>query len=81
MEITKGSDMSKVQIEKTAKKFKLMLVLCRLAYLVAVIWGMCAVAGANVNGGEPSFAGPVALFAVALVVALVTKFLIWWNHG
>lgn len=73
--------MAKVQVEKTAKKFKLMLVLCRLAYVVAVIWGMCAYAGAQVNGGEPSFVGPVVLFVVALLVSLVTKFLIWWNHG
>lgn len=73
--------MSKVQIEKTSKKFKLVLVLCRLSYLVAVIWGMCAVAGSNVNGGEPNLAAPVGLFVCALIVALITKFLIWWNHG
>lgn len=73
--------MAKMQIEKTAKKFKLILVLCRLAYVVAVIWGMCVFAGAEINGTEPSFAGPVVLFLAALATAIVTKFLIWWNHG
>lgn len=73
--------MAKVQIEKTSKKFKLMLVLCRLAYVVAIFWGVCAHAAADVNGASPSYVGPVVLFVVALAVSLVTRFLIWWCHG
>lgn len=73
--------MAKVQIEKTSKRLKLTLLLCRLSYVAAIFWGVCVHASAEVNGVEPSYVGPVVLFVVALAVSFVTRFLIWWCHG
>ena len=73
--------MSKVQTELTSKKFKLMIILCRLAYIVAFFWAAGIRGAAELNGGEPNYTKPIILFVAAVLVALVNRFLIWWNHG
>lgn len=73
--------MATVTIEKTSKKLKGQLVLCRLGYIAAIIWGMCSFANADINVGELNLAGPIILFVCSLIWAIVTRFRIWWNHG
>ena len=74
--------MKTVVIEKTSKKFKLIKVMCWLTMLIVCpVWVMIKIAGANVVGGDPSYAGPAILFAVALVMAVVNRFMSWWCHG
>ena len=70
-----------VTIEQTSKKYKFRLLLAVLGMIISVIWGMFAFAGADINGGEPNLTTPVVIFAVSILLWIITKITIWWNHG
>ena len=70
-----------ITIERTAKKYKLAKLLSVLGIIVGIFWIMGAHANSDVTGVEPNLAKPIALIAISGIVYIVTKFLIWWNHG
>lgn len=70
-----------ITIERTAKKYKLAKLLSALGIIVGIFWIMGAHANSDVTGVAPNLAKPIALIVISGIVYIVTKFLIWWNHG
>ena len=70
-----------ITIERTAKKYKLAKLLSVLGIIVGIFWIMGAHANSDVTGVAPNLAKPIALIVISGIVYIVTKFLIWWNHG
>jgi len=70
-----------VTIERTAKKYKLLILLSILGILAGIVWIVGAFANLDATGAEPNLAKPLALIAVSALVYIATKFIIWWNHG
>lgn len=73
--------MATVTIEKTAKRYKLRLVLAVLMLIVGVIWAACVHANAEVVNQAPNYTPPGILIASAVGLWLITKVAIWWHHG
>ena len=70
-----------VTIEQTSKKYKSRLLLSVLGIVVSVIWGMFSVAAADMSNKEPDFTWPAVIFGISILNWIITKILIWWNHG
>lgn len=70
-----------VSVERTAKRYKLLLLLSGLGMIVGVFWILGAVAYHHAMGVAPDYIKPVAVLAISGFVRIITKFLIWWNHG
>ena len=70
-----------VTIEKTAKKYKLVILLSALCAVVSIFWIICACVHSDVTNSEPSLGLPILLLLVSGLVYIVTKIAIWWNHG
>ena len=70
-----------ITIETTSKKYKGRMLLAVLGMIVAVIWGMCSKASADIGNQEPDYTVPAAIFIGSIVLWIVTKIQIWWNHG
>lgn len=66
-----------VTTEKTAKKFKVWILISTLGIIGSIGWFIAALSSED----PASTAGAVLLFVVSLVVRIITKVLIWWNHG
>ena len=70
-----------ITIEKTAKRYKLVILLSALCAVVSVLWIVCACANSEITNAEPSVGFPIFLLLVSGVVYMATKAVIWWNHG
>lgn len=73
--------MNTITIEKTAKRFKLMLILAVLMMLGSVIWMACIRSNAQLTNESPDYAPACVLLASGVVMWLIAKVAIWWHHG
>ena len=69
-----------VTIQKTSKKYKFRLVIAWLMMIVSVIWYMGAKSNANLTGEPANLTKPGLLFGGGILLWLLTKIAIWWNH-
>ena len=70
-----------VTVEKTAKRYKLRLLLSVLGLIVGIFWLIGAISNADVTNQEPNLATPSAIIVLSLLLWIITKIQIWWNHG
>ena len=73
--------MKTITTQQTSKKFKLLLVIFNLALIAAPIWAFCVKCQAEISSSDPNYIPPLTTFIIAVVGNLITRFLIWWNHG
>ena len=70
-----------VTIEKTAKKYKLALLVSGLCFFFGIFWLIFAVAAAQADNTTPHIVMPWLFIIMSVIAYIVTKLVIWWNHG
>lgn len=71
-----------VTIEKTSKKYKFRLLIAALGIIVGVFWMVFAISNNDPQSGVQFDTNkPLAVLITSVLLWIVTKIQIWWNHG